>query len=383
MKIIKILNYIFPLIIGALCSYMGSLTHIGKNNILQIIMIFTLSVIFSILLFYDAKTELDKLQKSYHNNYSNIITKFLILKNIVIQLFAIIIGAVCSSLGNWDKNQSGFSIKSNILIILGIIYILFVIYSIYNDEKIDSNIKKYVSNIEMLNEIYENVQTSIVCINHAIIKELEKVQKNIYKVNIDTAGIEYSINRLCNELYNTIAKFDKGSFCVSYSKRIDQKFIMNIGYAGDNNIFHKNIVKRNIDIDNHLDSKIMKVNNKDIFIYCQKEDINKLFTYGKGYENRYNMYFAIPVYINDEIQGLFQITYFSESTLFNEKENIDFLINKIFPQYISITLLINEIYNSFRTMDQRLIQTPKISMPFFIMCFYKKGHHSLVICIGH
>ena len=37
MKIIKILNYIFPLIIGALCSYMGSLTHIGKNNILQII----------------------------------------------------------------------------------------------------------------------------------------------------------------------------------------------------------------------------------------------------------------------------------------------------------------------------------------------------------
>ena len=91
MKIIKILNYIFPLIIGALCSYMGSLTHIGKNNILQIIMIFTLSVIFSILLFYDAKTELDKLQKSYHNNYSNIITKFLILKNIVIQLFAIII----------------------------------------------------------------------------------------------------------------------------------------------------------------------------------------------------------------------------------------------------------------------------------------------------
>lgn len=63
------------------------------------------------------------------------------------------------------------------------------------------------------------------------------------------------------------------------------------------------------------------------------------------------IYFAIPVYINDEIQGLFQITYFSESTLFNEKENIDFLINKIFPQYISITLLINEIYNSFRTMD--------------------------------
>ena len=62
---------------------------------------------------------------------------------------------------------------------------MFVIYSIYNDEKIDSNIKKYVSNIEMLNEIYENVQTSIVCINHAIIKELEKeiekIRQNGYR----------------------------------------------------------------------------------------------------------------------------------------------------------------------------------------------------------
>lgn len=108
----------------------GIIDTYWKNNILQIIMIFTLSVIFSILLFYDAKTELDKLQKSYHNNYSNIITKFLILKNIVIQLFAIIIGAVCSSLGNWDKNQSGFSIKSNILIIWEL-FIYCLLYTVY------------------------------------------------------------------------------------------------------------------------------------------------------------------------------------------------------------------------------------------------------------
>lgn len=109
---------------------MGSLTHIGKNNILQIIMIFTLSVIFSILLFYDAKTELDKLQKSYHNNYSNIITKFLILKNIVIQLFAIIIGAVCSSLGNWDKINLVFLLN---LISLSFweLFIYCLLYTVY------------------------------------------------------------------------------------------------------------------------------------------------------------------------------------------------------------------------------------------------------------
>ena len=61
------------------------------------------------------------------------------------------------------------------------LFIYCLLYTVYIMMKIDSNIKKYVSNIEMLNEIYENVQTSIVCINHAIIKELEKVQKNIYK----------------------------------------------------------------------------------------------------------------------------------------------------------------------------------------------------------
>ena len=55
--------------------------------------------------------------------------------------------------------------------------------TLYNDEKIDSNIKKYVSNIEMLNEIYENVQTSIVCINHAIIKECSIVIRDSRFVN--------------------------------------------------------------------------------------------------------------------------------------------------------------------------------------------------------
>lgn len=344
MRIIKILNYIFPLIIGALCSYMGTWTHIGKNNILQIVMVFVLSGIFSILLYYDAKAELYRLQKFYHNTYSNIITRFLILKNIVIQLFAIIIGAVCSSLGNWEKNQSGFFIKISIIFILGIIYIIFVVYSIYKDEKIDRTIKKYVSKIKMLNEIYENVQASIISVNHVIIRELEKVQKGVCKGKIETNSLEYSINRLCYELYNTIAKFDKGSFGVSYSKKIDNNFITNIGYAGDDIVYHKYTVKRNIYTDNHLDSKIMEMNNKDVFICFSKKEIDKLFSYDKRDENRYYTYFGIPAYFNDEIQGLFQITYFSESTLFSERKSTEFLIDKILPQYISITLLINEIY---------------------------------------
>lgn len=355
MRIIKSLNYIFPLIIGALCSYMGTWTHIRKNNILQIIMVFVLSVIFSVLLYYDAKAELDKLQKSYHNYYSNIITRFLIFKNIVIQLFAIIIGAVCSSLGNWDKNQLGFSIKTSILFIMGFIYIIFVVYSIYKDEKIDSIIKKYVSEIEMLNAIYENVQASINYVNHIIIRKLEKIQKDVRKGNIEAIGLEHNINRLCNELYNTIAKFDKGSLCVSYSKKIDKKSIKTIGFAGNKDIYGKYTEKRNIDEDNHLDSIIMKINDKSVFICCKKEEIDKLVAYDIGDKNRYYMYFGIPAYFNDEIQGLFQIIYFSESTVFNKRENIEFLINKILPQYISITLLINEIYeiifSAFRPMN--------------------------------
>lgn len=347
MKIIKVLNYIFPIIIGALCSYMGAWTHIGRNNILQIIMVLVLSVIFSALLYYDAKRELEQLQKAYHNNYSNMITRFIILKNIVIQLFAIVIGAVCSSLGNWDKNQSDFSIKIGIIVIMGIIYIVYVTYTIYKEEEIDSNIKKYVSRIEMFNEIYENVQNSIVYFNNKIIRELEEVQKDICQWYIKTNGIQQNINRLCINLYDIITKFDKGDFSVSYSKKIDKKFIMTIGYAGrKNHSSHTYMEKRNIDTDNYLDSRIMKMNKMDVFIFCQKEDIDRLFSYRQGYgdRNRYYMYFGIPVYTNDEIHGLFQITYYSESTLFNEKENIDFLLNKIFPQYISITLLINEIY---------------------------------------
>ena len=56
----------------------------------------------------------------------------------------------------------------------------------------------------MLNEIYENVQTSIVCINHAIIKELEKVQSSIVT----------RVSRFVNEFHILKATF---KFCTRLS----------------------------------------------------------------------------------------------------------------------------------------------------------------------
>lgn len=340
MKIIKILNYIFPLVIGALCSYMGTWSNIGIDNVIQIIMIFLLSIIFSVLLYYEARKELEPL----HNSYSNIKSRFLLSKNIVIQLFAIIIGAICSSLGNWNKSQTGYSFKISIIVILAIIYIIFVIYSIYKDEKINENIKKYISKVEMLNEIYGNVQISIVYINHNIISELKNIQRDIHRGFILTDGIDKNINRLCQELYRIIARFDEGNFYVSYSKKMDDNLIMTIGYAGNGYIPDIYMMRRDINKDDYIDSKIMKQNDKSSFICYGKDNIEKLFSFHGKHELKYYMYFGIPVQINNEIRGLFQITYLSESTLFNERDNIEFLLSKIFPQYISITLLINEIY---------------------------------------
>ena len=58
---------------------------------------------------------------------------------------------------------------------------------------------------------------------------------------------------------------------------------------------------------------------------------------------------VIILFIGTYISNITDTTQNKLKTVITKERN--FLINKIFPQYISITLLINEIYNSFRTMD--------------------------------
>ena len=343
MKIIKILNYIFPLVIGALCSSLGTWLNIGINDILQISLIFLLSIVFSILLYYDGKKAIETNQMLEYNTYE---IKFLMLKNIIIQLFAIIIGALCSSLGDWNNTQPGFEIKFTAIIVVAIAYIIFVILSVIKDEKLNKQNESILKKVQELNNIYESVMQSVAHVNLYVARDLVKTKKQIKKGYITIEAVERVAFLLCHELQQIIAQYDTADFCVSYSKKIDKQSIRTIAYARGNNygIPSEFGRTRKINQDEHMDSKIMKTKPGSMILLYNQEEIYNNFHFFNGRDRQYQRYLAIPVYNENEIQGIFQIIYYTESTLLNDKDVIGVFSTRILPQYVSISIMINELY---------------------------------------
>lgn len=348
MRIVKFLNYIFPIIIGAICSSLGTWLDIESSNLLQIILIIIFSIIFAVLLYIDAKNDLET-YVCLENKGVEI--NFLLIKNIILQLVAIAIGALCSSLGNWNREQEGFIIKVSFIVIISIFYVLFIIYSIFLEEKRAKENDQRVERLEQLNCIYNSVLESIVNISRTTLYDLKYIKKGNGKEKV--GYIEKMANVLCEQLYKIIAQYDLGDFHVIYSKKIDNKFIRTIGYAASHGrcIPWHYAKDRRIEKDRAMDSIIMKTKPEEMIIYYNEEEINKKFYIHDTRERKYQMYFAIPVWNQKEIQGVFQVLYFTESTFFNNKQILNEFLKNIFPQYINITVLINELYESYADIN--------------------------------
>lgn len=349
-KIIKILNYIFPLVIGAICSSLGTWLNIGMSNILQISLIFLLSIIFSILLYYDGKEQIESNQLIECNPYE---IKFLMLKNIIIQLFALIIGALCSSLGDWNNIQPGFEVKFPAIIVVAIVYIIFVIISVIKDEELNKHSKIVLKKAQELNVIYEKVIQSIAEVNLYVTRDLRKTKKDIENGYMTIEAVERVAFLLCHELQEILAQYDTSDFFVSYSKKIDKKYIQTIAYADGNKhaIPYAFCKKRNISEDGHMDSIIMKTKpNSAMLVYTQKEIFDRR-------DRNFQRYLAIPVWNENEIQGIFQIIYYTESSLLIDEDIIGIFVKKILPQYASISIVINTLYEL--VLDMQKIENHK------------------------
>lgn len=345
-NIVKVLNYIFPIIIGAICSSLGTWLNIETKNIVQIALVVIFSITFSVMLYYDTKREieLDEIIK-----YSSNTIKFLTMKNIVIQLFAIIAGALCSSLGDWDRKQAGFDIKVTIIIIVAIIYIIFVVVSVKIDDKLNKQREEMLSKIQQINNIYESAIESISYVSHLVIGTL-KNQKRDISVNV-AEEIAYI---LCHGLERIIKEYDAADFYITYSKRYDEQYIKTIAYAGKRaqGIPDEFEQVRQIDRDRHMDSIIMKNKERRMILHYDQEEIKNRFYYGNRRDIEYKRYFAIPIWSEREIQGIFQIVYYTESEFLDEENIAEIFSTKILPQYASIARMINELYEDILNIQE-------------------------------
>lgn len=283
----------------------------------------------------------------YELSYAKIIV--IIVKNTIIQIFSIIIGGVTSSLGNWDKSQNNYILKIRMLCILGILYTAFVIASIIIDNRIDKVMYEKLYRTRIIKEIYENVLSKLASIDFYVANLLEMSKNNSNKKDYYIHEIEKLYFILCSDLYDIISKYDSGKFGVSYSKRIDSKYVSTIAYRTCDmrapNFYHKKI---NLKKCNYFMAKIMNENVKNLsgVVSLNKQEIFENFVCNDYYSiDKYYLYIAIPVVKNKKVDGIFQIVYYTESDLLSNEENLKVFCEKIFSQYIGVVYVIDQLCN--------------------------------------
>lgn len=289
------------------------------------------------------------------------------VKNILLAIPGIIIGALCSALGSWDNRNTAFWVKSGIAIFFLIIYIILLIF--YSTNEVNERRVKGI--LESRIKAYEEIMTGIdnICkqtsndVNSAIHDILEK---GIYELKI--WNFDKACMLTCSHLYALITQLNNSckDFAVAYIRlEEDQKPETEIrmsGFANQNmhtpSIFGK---RRRIDNDddrNYHDVDLFKSGKSDIEIIIGNDKINDVFSYSTKEsrirnKEKYTQYVGIPVICDDvKMIGLLEIVSINGAKLANTEKEIMELASKYFVPYSYIMLLLHKL-------EKALIATPQ------------------------
>lgn len=289
------------------------------------------------------------------------------IKNILLAIPGIIIGALCSALGSWENRNTSFWIKVICAIICLIAYIVLLIFYSTNEVN-ERRIKKI---LEEQIKAYEEVMIGIdnICkecssgVNAAIHEILEE-GKFKYKIwNFDKACM-----LTCSQLYALLVQLSGGNkdFAIAYirleeTEKPETKIRM-CGFANQN--MHKPSIYgmpryfNNDDDRNYHDTDLFKSGKSDIEIIIGSDKIDEVFSYTtkqsrKKNKEKYNQYIAIPVFCDDtKMVGLLEIVCLNDAALASTDKELMELASKYFVPYSYLMLLLHK-------MEKALIAKPK------------------------
>lgn len=289
------------------------------------------------------------------------------IKNILLAIPGLIIGALCSALGSWDNRNTAFWIKVICALLWLVLYIALLIFYSTNEVN-ERRIKKL---LEEQIKAYEEVMIGIdnICkecssgVNAAIHEILEE-GKYKYKIwNFDKASM-----LICSQLYSLLVQLSGGSkdFGIAYIKlEENEKPEINIrmcGFANQNmhkpSIYGKPRPFNNDDDRNYHDTDLFKTGKSDIEIIIGSDKIDEVFSYAtkksrNANKEKYNQYIAIPVFCDDvKMVGLLEIVCFNDTALATTDKELMELASKYFVPYSYLMLLLHK-------MEKALLARPK------------------------
>jgi hypothetical protein len=296
-----------------------------------------------------------------HNFLNRQITKALSLGALTL-----IIGGICSAMGQWDFASDRFlQYKIIALIVIGGLYIVLVAY--YSKNEI--NDRKIASIYEQQNAAFGEVLSGLMSVCKRSADGANKVINSIiYNKQADLSlwSFDDACDLVCENVYALLCKIGHGrDFEVIYD-RLDEsikpeKDIYASSFANKNGN-HPTILnkKRSIENDKYHDAGLFKLKQADIEVVIGNEEIDKVFDHvekdkDRRYKNRkkYNQYIAIPVFCKDEkMIGLFEIVCLNKTSLGDTEEEIREIISKYFMIYTFFMLVLQKLEKALIAQPQ-------------------------------
>lgn len=276
-------------------------------------------------------------------------------KALLLGVSTLVIGGICSAMGQWDFKSDKLLIHKIIaLIIFSTLYVVLLGYYSKND----ANDKKISAIYKKQNQAFEEVMSGMINLCKKSAEGANKVIKSIVndkRANLELWSFDEACFWVCKNVYDLLCKLGTGKdFEVIYD-RLDEsvkpeKEIYANAYANKDtkkpSLYGK---KRNIQDDSYHDAELFKLNQADTEVIIGSEEIDKVFghkTKDKRNRNKkkYNQYIAIPIFCNDEkMIGLFEIVCLNKTCLGETEEEVREVVSKYFVTYTFFMLFLHKL----------------------------------------
>lgn len=276
-------------------------------------------------------------------------------KALLLGVSTLVIGGICSAMGQWDFKSDKLLIHKIIaLIIFSTLYVVLLGYYSKND----ANDKKISAIYKKQNQAFEEVMSGMINLCKKSAEGANKVIKSIVndkRANLELWSFDEACFWVCKNVYDLLCKLGTGKdFEVIYD-RLDEsvkpeKEIYANAYANKDtkkpSLYGK---KRNIQDDSYHDAELFKLNQADTEVIIGSEEIDKVFghkTKDKRNRNKkkYNQYIAIPIFGNDEkMIGLFEIVCLNKTCLGETEEEVREVVSKYFVTYTFFMLFLHKL----------------------------------------
>nr|WP_295945387.1 hypothetical protein [uncultured Agathobaculum sp.] len=282
------------------------------------------------------------------------------VKSVLLGLLTLIIGGLCSSLGNWDSSQEFFFQKVISTILLLIVYVYMLIF--YSAEEI--NERRVRGILERRMKTYEDFMSSLIAICRQNSIEVNSCIHNVKsdgKIDLNIWSFDKACRQVCSCAYsslcNTIGNKNIG---IAYIKLVEgenpEKRITMNAFANETmsapRIYRK---KRDFTVDNegsYHDEYLFRDASTEIEILMTPEEIEDAFAFRnresrKHNRGKYSQYVAIPVFCNDnKMVGLLEVVAFNGIQIGVTKEEVREIANKFLQPYAYMFLLLHKLEKS-------------------------------------